>query len=102
MGSQRNIVPVNYACELLACIINGVRFHGTPRNNKSIIDEITTLQHHLEANHSVSDLSTIYSALEHSHLLGEVLKLGKECQLIYIVLYIHKPWPRLGQAKAKP
>jgi len=81
-GSQRNIVPVNYVHEFLACIIGGVHWHGTPRSNKSLVDEVTTLWRHLEANHSVSDFSLSYAVLEHFHLLGEVSKLGKECQFL--------------------
>ena len=43
LGKTKCATPVNYACEFLACIISSVCFHGTPRSNKSLIDEITTL-----------------------------------------------------------
>ena len=51
------------------------------RNNKSIVDEITTLRRHLEAIHSVGQVYDSAVPFEHI-LLSEVSKLGKECQFL--------------------
>jgi hypothetical protein len=51
------------------------------RNNKTIVDEVTTLRRHLEANHSVRAPFTHYSSMFNLRLLGEVSELGKGCQL---------------------
>ena len=48
------------------------------RNNKSIVDEVTTLRRHLEANHSVHDTSTVLCVALMFSLLGEVSQLGGE------------------------
>jgi hypothetical protein len=57
MASQRNIAFVKYARKSLPFISDIVlmRKHvpGFSSNNKSLVDEVTTLRRHLEANHSV-------------------------------------------------
>ena len=53
--------------------------------DKSLVDEVTTLRHHLEANHVVRDsdpFSFISDSDIHSSPLGQVSQLGKECQLL--------------------
>jgi hypothetical protein len=63
MGSQQSIVPVNYVRKLsfkLDSRVCNYRY-GFSRNNKVLVDQITTLRRHLEAAHSVSDNSTLLS-----------------------------------------
>lgn len=54
MGSQRSFVPVKYARKFSPCAFSHVHYNGCSRN-KTIVDEVTTLRRHLEANHSVCD-----------------------------------------------
>ena len=53
----------------------------TPRNNKSLVDEVTTLRRHLEASHSVGNSLSFKVGLYRSLLLGKVSELGEESQL---------------------
>jgi hypothetical protein len=47
-------------CPWVFCLhIQFARWHGTSRNNKSLVDAVTTLRRHLKANHSIGDLSTL-------------------------------------------
>jgi hypothetical protein len=48
------------------------------RAGKSIIDEVTTLHHHLEAHHSVSVFVKSLS-FPSNLILGKVSELGKDC-----------------------
>ena len=51
------LCPWVFSCIIFSCAHH--HWQGTSRNNKSLVDEITTLRRHLEASHSVSETSTI-------------------------------------------
>ena len=71
-----NLCPWVFRWSIQLCTLNETR-----RNDKNLIDEVTTMWWHLEASHSVHDISLFMLFQWLIILLGKVSHLGKGCQL---------------------
>ena len=82
MGSQKSIVLVNYAREYFACIFSLRVDMGLPGTIRVLL---MRLQPCVAISRRIIPYVICppsYVVLEHSLLLGEVSKLGKECQFL--------------------
>jgi len=79
MGSKRSIVSANYVCELHTFLCLNIVWSQTTSNKKALVHDVTTLCHHLEAQHSVGTHITSYLAF--LYVLGQILQLGQRQQL---------------------